>query len=49
MIEFRADLQSLGAEDGNNDEADADDEDSDLLAELERLLNDEDSPEIERD
>ncbi len=48
LIEFRTDLQSLGAEDGNNDEADEDDEDSDLLAELERLLNDDDdSPEIE--
>ena len=49
LIEFRADLQSLGAEDDRNEEVNGDDEDSDLLAELERLLNDDDSPEIERE
>ena len=40
-------MQALGTEDVNN--ADEDDEDSDLLTELERLLNDADSPEIERE
>ena len=45
LIEFRADLASLGTEaDAQTDEAEVDD-DTDLLAELERLLNEDDMSE----
>ncbi len=46
LIEFRADLASLGTEpDAHIDEEADEEEDTDLLAELERLLNDDDMSE----
>lgn len=52
LLEFRSDLESVGSEDNetNTDESSGDEqEDSDLLAELERLLNDVDSTDTERE
>lgn len=44
LIEFRSDLEeTLGTEDSGNDQMDEEDEGTDLLAELEQLLNDVDS------
>lgn len=52
LLEFRSDLESVGSEDSetNTDESSEDEqEDTDLLAELERLLNDVDSTDAERE
>lgn len=52
LIEFRSDLETLGTEDGDeNDRDDTDEEqdDTDLLTELERLLNEVDTPDTERE
>ncbi len=49
LIEFRSDLEAIGS-DGNDSKDSADeDEDTDLLDELERLLNDVNTPELERE
>ncbi len=49
LIEFRSDLETLGTEDENGDETNEDQDDTDLLTELERLLNDVDTPQQERE
>ena len=49
LIEFRSDLESLGTEDDNDEERDEEQDDTDLLSELERLLNDVDTPELDRE
>ena len=51
LIEFRSDLEALGTEDSDNsgNEPSEEQDDTDLLTELERLLNDVDSPDIERE
>lgn len=49
LIEFRSDLETLGTEENNNDDTNEEQEDTDLLTELERLLNEVDTPEIERE
>ncbi len=50
LIEFRSDLQALGTEDNDNeDEIDDEQENTDLLEELERLLNEVDTPETDRE
>ena len=50
LIEFRSDLEALGTEDGDNSGNETSEEDdTDLLTELEQLLNEVDSPEIERE
>ena len=52
LIEFRSDLEALGTEDGDNSNGNGTSEeqdDTDLLTELERLLNEVDSPDIERE
>lgn len=52
LIEFRSDLETLGTEDSDeNDRDDTDEEqdDTDLLTELERLLNEVDTPDTERE
>ncbi len=50
LIEFRSDLQALGTEDSEAvDEIDNEQEDTDLLEELERLLNEVDTPENNRE
>lgn len=48
LIEFRSDLETVGTEDDDNEETDEDQDgdDVDLLTELERLLNDVDTPEL---
>ncbi len=52
LIEFRSDLEALGTEDSEENESDDTDEeqgDVDLLTELEQLLNEVDSPDLERE
>ena len=52
LLEFRSDLESVGNEDDDaivDESADDEQEDTDLLAELERLLNDDDSSDTERE
>ena len=49
LIEFRSDLESLGTEDDNDEERDEEQDDTDLLSELERLLNDVDTSELDRE
>lgn len=43
LIEFRSDLEAIATDDSNTEITNTDREDSDLLTELERLLNDTDS------
>lgn len=43
LIEFRSDLEAIASDDSNGEMTNTDREDSDLLTELERLLNDTDS------
>lgn len=43
LIEFRSDLEAIATDDNNGEITNTDREDSDLLTELERLLNDTDS------
>lgn len=46
LLDFRADLEALGKDDSDTpNDTEEEQDDSDLLAELERLLNEEDSPE----
>lgn len=49
LLEFRSDLESIGSEENDSMNTDEEDEDTDLLAELERLLNDVEEPEVERE
>ena len=52
LLEFRSDLETAQEDDNDSnrdDNIDDEQEDTDLLAELERLLNDDDSPENGRD
>lgn len=52
LLEFRSDLEAVGTEDNEttpDESTDEEQEDTDLLAELERLLNDVDSSDVERD
>lgn len=49
LIEFRSDLEALGTEDSNDDETNEERDDTDLLTELERLLNEADTPGTERE
>ncbi len=49
LIEFRSDLEALGTEDSNDDETNEERDDTDLLTELERLLNEADTPDTERE
>ena len=49
LIEFRSDLESIGSDANDTHDPADEDEDTDLLDELERLLNDVDTPELERE
>ena len=49
LIEFRSDFEALGTEDSDNDDTNEEQDDTDLLTELERLLNEVDTPDTERE